>query len=105
MANAKQEFLELHELRNLNLEEEFQGAQCKYQPSWHDKQWVVFDSSQYKEFLEWLDFTYDDGYGFQQLHGFILLNNGWLDREEYDGSEYWVLRKRPTLNPQINEER
>lgn len=109
MQNAKQEFLEHYQLEDLNLEQEFDGAQLKYNPSWDKKEWTTFSASQYQEFLEWLDFSYDNGYGSQKLYGFILLKCGapdrqWLDRHEYDGSEYWVLRKRPVLNPQINEE-
>jgi hypothetical protein len=106
MANAKQEFLELDELEGKDLASEFMGAQLKYRPSWEDKEWIIFDSSQYEEFLKWLDFEYDDGYGSQELHGFILLKgNSWLDRHEYDGSEHWVLRERPVLNHNINKKK
>jgi len=47
-------------------------------------------------FLKSLDFEYDDGYGSQEVHGIIMLNsNKWLEREEYDGSEWWVKRTIP----------
>ncbi len=104
MPNAKQEFLSHHDLKNLDLEKEFGGAQVKHDPYWDAKPWTIFNASQYQEFLEWLDFYYDSGYGSQELYGFILLKCGapdrwWLDRHEYDGSEHWVLRKRPVLEP------
>jgi len=102
--NAKQEFLELYELRGKDVQGEFQGAQLKYQPGWEEKKWAVFSASQYEDFLDWLDFNYDDGYGSQELYGFVLFKSGWLDRHEYDGSERWVLRERPVLNHNINDE-
>ena len=41
-------------------------------------------------FLDSLDFEYDDGYGQQELFGIVwLVDDSWLSREEYDGSEWW----------------
>jgi hypothetical protein len=104
MRNAKKELLSHYELENLNLSEEFDGAQVKHNTSWEEKEWTVFGPSQYQEFIKWLDFSYDNGYGSQELYGSVLLKCGapdrwWFDRHEYDGSEYWVLRKRPILEP------
>lgn len=52
-----------------------------------------------KEFWEWMDQSYDDGWGFQNLFGTVWLSQeeGWLERAEYDGSEWWAARKRPEL--------
>lgn len=45
----------------------------------------------YIEFLNLLNFTYDAGFGAQELHGTVWLEDGtWLSRGEYDGSEWWV---------------
>lgn len=45
-----------------------------------------------------LDFDYDNGYGGQELFGTVWLKDGtWLERGEYDGSEWWEHRKRPAL--------
>lgn len=34
---------------------------------------------------------YDAGYGSQELFGVVKFNNGtWLERDEYDGSEWWT---------------
>lgn len=40
---------------------------------------------------------YDNGYGGQELFGTIVFKDGtWLERGEYDGSEWWEHRKHPT---------
>ena len=45
-----------------------------------------------------LDFTYDSGYGSQKLFGVVYFNDGtWLERGEYDGSEWWRYVTTPTL--------
>jgi len=42
------------------------------------------------ENLNKLNVEYDDGYGSQELEGIVLFKDGtWLEREEYDGSEWW----------------
>ena len=47
--------------------------------------------------LESLDFEYDDGYGGQELFGYVLLDDmDWLERHEYDGSEWWEYKKYPS---------
>ena len=39
---------------------------------------------------KFLDRDYDDGYGGQELFGVIWLTDGtWIERNEYDGSEWW----------------
>lgn len=51
------------------------------------------------KFLEKLDFKYDDGFGGQELFGTVWLNDNesWLERGEYDGSEWWVLKQLPKI--------
>lgn len=50
----------------------------------------------YQEFLSNLDFDYDAGYGLQELFGSVLLDNQtWLERGEYDGSEWWDIHRYP----------
>ena len=53
-----------------------------------------------QEFDEWLEaiegINYHSGYGCQVLFGTIWLRSGlWMTRGEYDGSEWWVICKRP----------
>ena len=52
--------------------------------------------SEYAKFMNNLDFTYDSGYGSQQLYGEVMFTDGtWLERDEYDGSEGWSLIETP----------
>lgn len=55
------------------------------------------------EVIERLDFEYDNGYGYQELFGFIWYKDGtWSERGEYDGSEYWEHKERPALDVNID---
>ena len=48
------------------------------------------------EILPLLNFCYDEGYGGQNLYGYIWYTDGtWSERGEYDGSEWWRHIKRP----------
>lgn len=47
--------------------------------------------------IDKLDFMYENGYGSQKINGFIVFNDKtWLERSEYDGSEWWDYRKCPS---------
>ena len=55
-------------------------------------------------FLEQLDFDYDEGYGGQELEGTVwLLDRTWLERREYDGSEWWEHKVLPPLPKELTE--
>lgn len=55
-----------------------------------------------KAFLKELDFEYDSGYGGQELYGKVWLTDGtWLDRGEYDGSEWWEHQSCPEIPEEI----
>lgn len=57
-----------------------------------------YSPEEYKKFFKLLDFDYDNGFGEQCLDGKVWLANGdWLEREEYDGSEWWELKTSPTV--------
>ena len=57
-----------------------------------------YTEEELEEFLNNLDFEYDDGYGIQHLFGTIWCkNNTWFDRVEYDGSECWKYNEYPKL--------
>lgn len=44
------------------------------------------------------EINYNSGYGGQNLFGTVwLTNNHWLERGEYDGSEWWEYRECPTI--------
>lgn len=61
---------------------------------------LLFDSEKdsIEILISFLDkIEYDDGFGGQELFGRILTNkNSWLERGEYDGSEWWDYRTIPT---------
>ena len=45
-----------------------------------------------------LNFCYDDGFGGQEITGYIWYEDGtWSDRGEYDGSEWWQHQVRPEI--------
>lgn len=50
-------------------------------------------------FMESLDFNYDNRYGGQELYGTVWLKDGksWLERGEYDGSEWWNFKRTPEI--------
>ena len=59
---------------------------------------VGYTECEFEQFLKKLDFDYDNGWGTQELFGTVWLTDGtWLDRHEYDGSEFWVQREVPEI--------
>lgn len=59
---------------------------------------LVVSSSLSESVLFTLNFDYDNGYGTQEISGVVLFkDNTWLSRGEYDGSEWWVYNKPPTV--------
>lgn len=61
-----------------------------------------WDEADFVEFLQSLDFEYDNGYGTQELFGEIWYEDGsWSEREEYDGSECWAHKCSPTIPAEL----
>jgi len=61
-----------------------------------------YTQKEYEEFLDRLDFEYDAGYGGQELFGTIWLEEGtWLERGEYDGSEWWEYKECPQIPDEL----
>lgn len=55
-------------------------------------------------FLETLDFEYNNGYNTQELYGTVWLTNGnWIERGEYDGSEWWEYKTCPEIPDELKE--
>jgi len=55
-----------------------------------------------EEFLQALNFEYDNGYGGQNLFGIVWFTDGtWAERGEYDGSEWWEHRKCPEIPEEL----
>ena len=48
---------------------------------------------------------YDNSYGTQELFGIIWMNNcDWLERHEYDGSEWWEYKTCPDIPEHLQQE-
>ena len=65
---------------------------------------VGYTKKDYDNFLNKIDKNYDDGYGAQELYGTIWCKNGiWLERAEYDGSEWWVEHQYPEIDDTLKQ--
>ena len=54
-----------------------------------------------EDFLEKAkDIWYDDGYGSAEIYDniYIVGENWWIERAEYDGAEWWEYKELPTRN-------
>lgn len=51
----------------------------------------------WRDFAKIADFEYDDGYGGQEIQkGLVIVGKDWwLERHEYDGSEWWEFKTLP----------
>ena len=59
---------------------------------------VGYTADDLADFLKSLNFSYDDGYGGQELYGTIWYSDGtWSERGEYDGAEWWDFKKCPDI--------
>lgn len=98
MSNAKEEFIEKFK------DEIIENAVIWFNNDYREENTKYFilnegySHEQYIEFLNELDFNYDDGYGGQELFGFVGLGDGkWAERGEYDGSEWWEIKEKPNI--------
>ena len=67
---------------------------------------VGYSKEEYLKFLDTLNFSYDSGYGSQELYGTIWYEDGsWSDRGEYDGSEWWEYKKTPVIPNKLQNEK
>jgi hypothetical protein len=63
---------------------------------------VDYTEQDRQAFMESLDLEYDNGYGGQELFGFVWLEDGtWLSRGEYDGSEWWEYNISPEIPSEL----
>jgi hypothetical protein len=68
-----------------------------------DVLWIGDASSSctWDQFAECASFDYDDGYGGQEIYADLVIvgKDFWLERHEYDGSEWWEFKQLPTQPP------
>ena len=88
-------------MENLLEETKEKLAVCHKTPK--DVLWVgTSDGSEaitWDEFEKMADFDYDDGYGAAEIRMDLVVvgKDWWLERYEYDGSEWWEYKERPKL--------
>lgn len=64
---------------------------------------TMYSAEDYDRFLSDLDFTYNHGYGLQELYGTVWFSDGtWLERWEYDGSEGWEHKQCPPIPKKLS---
>jgi hypothetical protein len=93
--NAEKEFLECVEGKTVLCAEITKGG---YRDASTHTLRIGYDDTDYSNFLQMLNFEYDDGFGGQELFGMIWFTDGtWAERGEYDGSEWWAVRECPNI--------
>ena len=64
-----------------------------------DVLWVGINDCHFTwaDFVNLADVEYDDGFGAVEVREDLLIvgTNWWLERREYDGSEWWAFKTRP----------
>lgn len=102
MQNAKSEFLEQIKNRGLVCAKLILGD------VYSDDRKVFALKQKYTEsdlesFLKSIDFLYDNGFGGQELFGFIWhTDTTWSERYEYDGAESWDYKEIPAIPDDLN---
>lgn len=83
----------------MNFKNELIEVLKAYNKTIDDIVWVGYDDGEIdlKSFLDNIDFEYDNGYGGISISlGLMVVGNDWwLERYEYDGSEWWDFKKYP----------
>tara|TARA_R110000868_G_scaffold234054_3_gene487767 strand:+ start:1798 stop:2109 length:312 start_codon:yes stop_codon:yes gene_type:complete len=86
---------EVSDIKCLTISYEQQTFNLKI--GWTEQDW--------NKLLNDLDFEYHEGYGGQELFDSIVwFNDGsWLERGEYDGSEWWAYKTTPLIPDNLNQ--
>ena len=78
-----------------------------YKKTEQDVLWVGADKSYmtWDDFAKRADYEYDSGYGGQEINSHLLVvgKSFWLERHEYDGSEWWEYKEQPKKPKQHGE--
>ena len=104
--NAKQEFLDHVGDRKVKAAIIFRGFDNFYEDEGTSQTTlkVGHTTADYEQFLQQLDFSYDEGYGGQELIGTIWYEDGsWSERGEYDGSEWWAYKSCPEITDELKK--
>ena len=87
----------------MNLKEETLDKLREHNKTWEDvkfiqgEDFVVANSKE--EILELMNVEYDDGYGAPEVAEDLIIvgDKWWLERHEYDGSEWWEYKELPAI--------
>lgn len=67
--------------------------------SFEDVQWIGTSTGEISlaSFLEQADINYDNSFGIVEVNQTLVVvgNDWWLERNEYDGSEWWEYKELP----------
>ena len=81
------------------LEETLEVLECNGKTS-GDVVWVgnKYKKTTWENFKNISNFNYDNGYGGNEIGGTLLIvgDTWWLERGEYDGSEWWEFKEHPS---------
>lgn len=63
-----------------------------------DKEMTIFEN-----FKKQADLVYDEGFGNIEIDTSLVIvgKNWWLERAEYDGSEWWVFKASPVSSKRV----
>ena len=82
-----------------NLKEETLKKLSEYGLNWSDVAWISIKNKEVNKdvFLKLADKEYDNDYGDTRVNLYLIIMGAdwWLERVEYDGSEYWTFKKIP----------
>jgi len=102
MKNAKQEFLDIIKNYKLIAAEITFGDTYSGENKYLLK--PLYNQKDYDNFLLSIDKEYNNGYGGQELFGVIFCEDGvWMQRGEYDGSEWWDIYQYPDMRNSFSE--
>lgn len=89
--NLYNETLEILNENNLTESDVVWVGNKEFKMSWHEFKEIAYN------------FWYDSGYGSHQIRPDLLVvgKNWWLERHEYDGSEWWEYKSLP-IEPKIS---
>lgn len=100
--NAKQELLDKMDETFLSIKCASIDIEITYGVTKQIRLPLDYSPEQYNDFLSALDIEYNNGFGGQELFGRVwLTNDAWLERGEYDGSEWWNVKTLPNIHKEL----
>ena len=89
-----------------NLKDETLNILYKHGKSIEDIKWIGDSENEIPidTFFEKADAFYDDGYGGVEVNTWLVVvgEDWWLERHDYDGSEWWEFKTKPVRPQKIS---